>query len=185
MTTQTRVVGFAGSLRRGSYNRALLRAVEELAPDAMAFEIVSIDDVPLFNQDVEAAGVPAAVEKLRRAVAAADGLLISTPEYNHGVSGVTKNAVDWLSRPPRQSVLDGKPVAILGASPGITGTARGQSQLRQSLVFTNSPVLPQPEVLVYRAHEKLDEEGRLVHDSTRTHLEKFLAAFVDWIAHFR
>lgn len=184
-TNPTRVVGFAGSLRRGSYNRALLRAVAELAPETMAFTVASIDDVPLFDQDVEDAGVPAAVEDLRQAVAAADGLLIATPEYNHGVPGVTKNAVDWLSRPPRRSVLDGKPVAILGASPGITGTARGQSQLRQAFVFTNSAVMPQPEVLVYRAREKFDDAGRLVDEPTRDHLRKFLVAFVEWIARFR
>lgn len=179
------MVGFAGSLRRGSYNRALLRAVAELAPQEMAFEAVSIDDVPLFNQDLEAEGDPPGVTRLREAVAAADGLLIATPEYNHGVPGVTKNAVDWLSRPPRRSVLDGKPVAVLGASPGITGSARGQSQLRQAFVFTNSPVLPQPEVLVYRANEKFDDEGRLTDERTRSHLEKFLRTFVDWISRFR
>jgi len=185
MTTPTRVVGFAGSLRRGSYNRGLLRAVAELAPETMEFEAVSIDGVPLYNQDVEEAGVPGAVEALRQAVAAAEGLLIATPEYNHGVPGVTKNAVDWLSRPPRHSVLDGKPVAILGASPGITGTARGQSQLRQAFESTNSPVMPQPEILVYRAHEKFDDTGRLTDERTHTHLAKYLAAFVDWIARFR
>jgi len=179
------VVGFAGSLRRGSYNRALLRAVAELAPQEMAFEAVSIDEVPLFNQDLEAEGDPPGVTRLREAVAAADGLLIATPEYNHGVPGVTKNVVDWLSRPPRRSVLDGKPVAVLGASPGITGSARGQSQLRQAFVFTNSPVMPQPEVPVYRANEKFDDEGRLTDERTRAHLQRFLRAFVDWIGRFR
>ncbi|HVS02448.1 MAG TPA: NADPH-dependent FMN reductase [Thermoanaerobaculia bacterium] len=181
MATQLRVAAFAGSLRRASYNRALLRAARELAPAGMTLDVVALDDVPLYNEDVESAGDPPAVARLKEAVERADGLLIATPEYNHGVSGVTKNAVDWLSRPPRRSVLDGKPVAVLGASPGITGTARAQSQLRQALVFTNSPAMPQPEILVYRAGEKFDDQGRLVHDATRQYLGRFLAAFAAWI----
>jgi len=176
-----RIAGFAGSLRRGSYNRALLAACRELAPPSLAIEIVELDGVPLYNADLEAAGDPPEVERLKRAVASADGLLIATPEYNHGVPAVTKNAIDWLSRPPRGSALDGKPVALVGASPGMTGTARGQSQLRQSFVFTNSPCLLQPEVLVARAREKFDDEGRLTDERTRAHLGKFLAAFEAWI----
>jgi chromate reductase len=180
-----RVAAFAGSLRRASYNRALLRACVELAPAGLAIEIASIDDVPLYDEDVERAGEPPGVARLRAAVRAADGVLIATPEYNHGVPGVTKNAVDWLSRPPRASALGGKPVAILGASPGMTGTARGQSQLRQAFEFTDSYCLAQPEVLVARAHEKFDAEGRLTDEKTREHLGRFLAAFAAWIRRFR
>ncbi len=179
------VTAFAGSLRKASYNRALLEACGELAPPDLALSIVTLDDVPLFNQDVEAAGEPPGVAALRRAVGGADGLLIATPEYNHGVPGVTKNAIDWLSRPPRGSVLDGKPVAIVGASPGMTGSARGQSQLRQAFEFTNSYCMPQPEVLVAQAHERFDGDLKLVHDRTRAHLARFLAAFAAWIRRFR
>jgi chromate reductase len=176
------VVGFAGSLRRGSYNRALLRAATELAPPALDIVIHELDGIPLYNGDIEAAGAPPSVLQLGDAVRRADGLLIATPEYNHGVPGVLKNAIDWLSRPPRNSALNGKVAALMGASPGTTGTARGQSQLRQAFVFTNTYALLQPEVLVGRAHEKFDAEGRLVHEATRDFLATFLQHFADLIA---
>jgi len=175
------IVGVAGSLRQGSYNQALLRAAQQLAPSALEIGIHGLSEIPLFSEDVERAGIPAAVARLREAVAEADGFLVATPEYNHGVPGVMKNAFDWLSRPPGRSVLNGKPSAIIGASPGLTGTARAQSQLRQSFVFTNSPVLPQPEVLVGRAHEKFDSDGRLTDDTTRKFLVLFLEEFAHWI----
>jgi chromate reductase, NAD(P)H dehydrogenase (quinone) len=175
------VVGFAGSLRRGSYNRALLRAAIELAPPQLHIETRELDAVPLYNADVEAAGVPPGVEELRAAVRQADALLIATPEYNHGVPGVLKNAIDWLSRPPRGSALNGKVAAIMGASPGMTGTARSQSQLRQAFVFTNTYALLQPEVLVARAHEKFDADGRLVEQATRNFLGTFLQQFAEFI----
>jgi chromate reductase len=176
------VVGFAGSLRRGSYNRALLRAATELAPPALDIVIHELDGIPLYNGDIEAAGAPPSVLQLGDAVRRADGLLIATPEYNHGVPGVLKNAIDLLSRPPRNSALNGKVAALMGASPGTTGTARGQSQLRQAFVFTNTYALLQPEVLVGRAHEKFDAEGRLVHEATRDFLATFLQHFADLIA---
>lgn len=179
------VVGIAGSLRKASYNRALLRAAQALAPERMKIEIHDLDGVPLFNEDLEAAGVPQAVTDLRQAIAAADGLLIATPEYNHGVPGVLKNAFDWLSRPPRKSVLQGKPTALMGATPGTTGTARGQSQLRQSFVFTDTPAMLQPEVLVGRAHERFDAEGNLTDEKVRDYLGKFLERFAAWIDRLR
>lgn len=179
------VLGFAGSLRRGSYNRALLRAAQEEMPAGMKLDLFEIGEIPLYNADVEAEGDPEPVSRFKQAIREADGLLIATPEYNHGVPGVTKNAIDWASRPPRQSPLDGKPVAILGASPGITGTARGQSQLRQAFEFTNSYCMPQPEILVYQAHQKFDEEGRLTDAKTREYLGRFLAAFGQWIRRLR
>ena len=175
------MAAFAGSLRAGSYNRALLRAAIETAPEGMTIEIVDIAAIPLYDADLEAVGTPEPVAALKRAIAAADGLLIATPEYNHGVPGVTKNAIDWASRPPRESPLDRKPVGIVGASPGMVGTARGQSQLRQAFEFTNSYCMPQPQVLVARAHEKFDADGRLIDEKTREHLARFLIAFADWI----
>lgn len=175
------VAGFAGSLRAASFNRALLRAAKELAPPEMTIEIVEIGGIPVFNADLEAEGDPEPVAAFKRAVGGADGLLIATPEYNLGVPGVTKNVIDWASRPPRGSVLDGKPVAVMGATPGMGGTARGQSQLRQAFVFTNSYAMPQPEVLVRRAADLFDSDGRLTDEGTREHLAKFLAAFAGWI----
>lgn len=175
------ILGIAGSLRRGSLNRALLRTAAERAPDGMRIEIFDLAAVPLYDGDVEAAGAPDGVQRFKAAIQAADGVLMATPEYNHGVPGVMKNAVDWASRPPRGAPLDGKPVGLLGASPGITGTARGQSQLRQAFEFTNSYCMPQPELLVFRAHEKFDAEGRLADETTASYLIKYLEAFATWV----
>ena len=180
-----RILGFAGSLRSGSLNRALLRAAVELAPPGLEIESFDLIDVPLYNGDVEESGDPEAVARFKAAIRASDGVLMATPEYNHGVPGVMKNAIDWASRPPRGAALDRKPVAIIGASPGITGSARGQSQLRQAFEFTNSYCMPQPELLVYRAHEKFDADGRLVDEATRNYLGRFLASFRDWAARMR
>lgn len=179
-----RVLAFAGSLRQGSFNRSLVRAAKELAPSNMAIDVFDIAGIPLYNADVEARGEPDAVGQFKQAIGAADGVLIATPEYNHGVPGVTKNAIDWASRPPRQAPLGRKPVGIIGASPGLTGSARGQSQLRQAFEFTNSYCMPQPEVLVFHAHEKFDAAGRLTDEKTRELLGKYLAAFAEWIGHF-
>ncbi|HKV11069.1 MAG TPA: NADPH-dependent FMN reductase [Thermoanaerobaculia bacterium] len=184
-TRNLTLLAFAGSLRRASYNRALLRAAQELTPAGMKIDIFDIGDIPLYNEDVEAEGDPEAVARFKEAIRDADGLLIATPEYNHGVPGVTKNAIDWASRPPRHSPLDGKPVAILGASPGITGSARGQSQLRQAFEFTNSYCMPQPEILVYQAHQKFDEGGKLTDAKTREFLGRFLVAVGEWVRRFQ
>jgi chromate reductase, NAD(P)H dehydrogenase (quinone) len=173
------VCAFAGSLRKGSYNRALLRAAAEVAPEGMEIRIFDrVGELPLYNQDVEESGDPGPVQALKQAIGEADALLIATPEYNHGVPGVLKNAIDWASRPARDSVLNGKPAAILGASPGITGTARAQTQLRQAFVFTQTPAVLQPEILVYRAKEKFDDEGRLTDESTR----RFIGRLLDELA---
>lgn len=178
------ILGFAGSLRRDSYNRALLNAARELAPQHLRIAIFDLGGIPLYNGDVEAQGDPGPVADFKDAIRAADGVLMVTPEYNHGVPGVMKNAIDWASRPPGHAALARKPVALLGASPGITGTARGQSQLRQAFEFTESYCMPQPEMLVFRAHEKFDAEGNLTDEPTRQHLAKFLAAFGEWVSHW-
>ena len=185
MTDTLRILGIAGSLRAGSFNRSLLRAAVERAPEDMTIEVFDLAAVPLYNGDVEAAGDPPGVAAFKQAIAAADGVLMATPEYNHGVPGVMKNAVDWASRPPREAPLGGKPVGLIGASPGITGTARGQSQLRQAFEFTNSYCMPQPELLVFKAHEKFDAEGRLIDETTAEFLRKYLVAFGDWVRRFR
>jgi chromate reductase, NAD(P)H dehydrogenase (quinone) len=178
------ILGLAGSLRRASYNRALLRAAAEIAPEGMKIEIFDLAEVPLYNGDVEAEGDPEAVARLKKAIAAADGVLMATPEYNHGVPAVMKNAVDWASRPPGSAVLGGKPVGIIGASPGITGSARGQSQLRQAFEFTNSYCMPQPELLVFKAHEKFDSDGKLTDEATARFLGRYLTAFAAWVRRF-
>lgn len=180
-----RVAAFAGSLREGSFNKALLRAAVERAPAEMAIEILDLANVPLYDADVEAEGDPEAVRELKHGIGRSDGLLIATPEYNYGVAAVTKNAVDWASRPAGGSVLNGLPVAIMGASPGTWGTARAQMMLRQSFVFTNSPCMLKPEVLVARAGEKFDEGGRLTDERTSGFLDRFLDAFADFIRRHR
>jgi chromate reductase, NAD(P)H dehydrogenase (quinone) len=180
-----RVIGVAGSLRAGSYNRALLRAAQEMAPGALRIEVADLIDLPMFNADVDARGTPAAVTELRMLIRDADGLLLVTPEYNHGVPGVLKNAIDWLSQPLRGNVLEGKPTAIMGASTGLAGTARAQSQLRQSFVLTNTPVMLQPEVLVGRAQERFDTGGRLTDEPTRRFLGLFLDQFAAWLVRQR
>jgi chromate reductase len=185
MSDPVRVLGIAGSLRQASFNRALLRAAVELAPPAMALTVFDLIAVPLYNADVEATGDPPAVAALKLAICDADAVLMVTPEYNHGVPGVMKNAVDWASRPPRSAALDRKPVGIIGASPGQTGSARGQSQLRQAFEFTNSYCMPQPEILVFRAHEKFGADGRLTDEATRKYLGAYLEALLAWAVRFK
>ncbi len=175
-----RVVAMAGSLRAASYNRGLLRAAQDVAPSGLTITIRDLAAIPLYNADVEAQGDPPPVAALKSAVRAADALLISVPEYNYGVSGVLKNTIDWLSRPP-EFVLRDKPVALLGASPGRAGTARAQLQLRQAFVFTQTPVMPPPpEVIVAQAQEKFDARGELTDADTRAHLRRLLEALVTW-----
>lgn len=181
MPAPLRVLGVAGSLRKASLNRALLRAATEAAPAGLQIDIFDLDPLPLYNADVEEGGDPDGVAAFKQAIAAADAVLFVTPEYNHGVPAVMKNAVDWASRPPRGAPLGGKPVGVIGASPGMTGSARGQSQLRQAFEFTNSLCMPQPELLVFKAHEKFDASGHLTDEATRTYLGRYLVAFEAWV----
>ena len=175
-----RVVAMAGSLRAASYNRALLRAAQDLALTGLTITIRDLAAIPLYNADVEVLGDPPPVAALKSAVKEADALLIAVAEYNYGVSGVLKNTIDWLSRPP-EFVLRGKPVALMGASASMVGTARAQLQLRQAFVYTQTPVMPPPpEVLVSHAQEKFDASGELTDDETRAHLRKLLEALVTW-----
>jgi chromate reductase len=180
-----KVLGVAGSLRRASFNRALLRAAQDQAPEGLVIEIFDLAAVPLYNGDVEAEGDPEGVAAFKQAIRDADAVLLVTPEYNHGVPGVMKNAIDWASRPPQSAPLAHKPVGIIGASPGMTGSARGQSQLRQAFEFTNSYCMPQPELLVFRAHEKFDAEGNLTDETTSAYLRRYLEAFMEWVHRLR
>jgi chromate reductase len=176
-----RIVAFAGSLRRGSYNRALIRAAQELAPAGMTIETIEIGELPFYNADIEKDGDPPAVATFKAALGPADGLLISTPEYNDGIPAVLTNAMDWGSRLPGRAPLTGKPVALMGASPSQVGTARGQMHLRQVLGHIQARVLPPPELLVAKAHERFDAELRLKDETTRKVLGDLLVRFGRWI----
>ncbi len=186
MSTPARmnVLGFAGSLRKGSYNGGALRAARDLAPEGMAVEIFDIAAIPLYNEDLHRQGFPPAVQAFRDKIRAADGLLIATPEYNYSVPGVLKNAIDWASRPPEQPFAD-KPIAIMGASPGMFGTVRAQHHLRQCFVFLDGKVLARPEIMIPAAGDKFDDQGNLVDESTRKFIAAFLAAFKTWIGRLK
>ncbi len=175
-----RLLGIAGSLRSGSYNRGLLRAAAELLPAGVSLEVLTLDDIPLFSADIMAEGDPRPVLELKERIEAADAVLIATPEYNYSIPGVLKNALDWASRPSKNSVLRGKPIGIIGASGGDSGTMRCQMALRQVFIQTHSFVMVQPELRVPQAGTKFDAAGNLVDAELRERLRAFVAALVDW-----
>lgn len=174
------ILGIAGSLRRASYNRAALRAAQELVPEEAKIEIFELDGIPPFNQDEEKSP-PAKVTELKQRVRAADGILLCTPEYNYSIPGVLKNAIDWASRPYGDSAWNDKPVALMGASVGNLGTARAQYHLRQSFVFLNMHPMNGPEVMISNAAERFDEQGNLKDAKTTEMIQKMLRNFVEWI----
>ncbi len=178
MNRQTRILGISGSLRRASYNRAVLRAAANLAPEGAVVEMVELDGIPLFNQDDEANPNDKVVE-LKSRVREADALLFVTPEYNYSVPGVLKNAIDWASRPYGDNAWDGKAAAIMGASPGTLGTARAQYHLRQIFVFLNVFPVNQPEVLISNAPQHFDAEGNLTDETTKKFMRQLLQNLVD------
>ncbi len=180
MTETINVVAIAGSLRRASFNRGLVRAALELEVPGLQVDEFDIAGVPLYNGDVEAAGNPPAVTALKTTIKEADGLLVATPEYNRGMPGVLKNALDWASRPPDQA-LRGKPVALIGATPGGFGTRSAQFQIRQILGNPGCAVLAKPELWVSGASEKFNEAGDLTDDDVRQELGDVLSAFRSWI----
>ena len=176
-----RVLGLVGSLRAGSLNRGLMDAAREMAPE-LGMEITvfgRLREIPPYDGDVEAQGDPDAVGELKAAVRASHALLIASPEYNYSVPGVLKNAIDWVSRPPPETPLRGKPAAILGASTGMSGTMRMQHHLRQVLTATQTLVMVAPEVVIPRAAERF-VDGRLADESTRDLLRKQLSALRAW-----
>jgi chromate reductase, NAD(P)H dehydrogenase (quinone) len=175
-----KILGIAGSLRRGSINRGALRAAQELAPEGAKIEIFELDGIPPFNQDEEN-NPPAKVKELKERIRRADGILFSTPEYNYSVPGVLKNAIDWASRPYGDSAWNEKPVAVMGASPSNLGTSRAQYHLRQSFIFLNMHPLNGPEVMISNARERFDEEGNLKDAKTKELIQKMLQNFVQWI----
>jgi chromate reductase len=184
MTNKLRIFGFAGSLRKGSFNKAILRAAGGLLPNDAELEIFDLEGIPPFNQDLEQQP-PAKIKEFKAKIRAADALLIATPEYNYSMPGVLKNAVDWGSRPYGDNCFDDKPVAIMGASGGMIGTARAQYHLRQSCVFLNMHPLNRPEVMVSFAHEKIDTEGRLTDRQTGKFIADLLVSLVEWTRRLR
>ncbi len=169
------VLGISGSLRQGSYNTMALRAAQKLAPAGMQISIADIASIPLYNDDVRAAGEPEAVTALKAQVRAADAVLIVTPEFNFSIPGVLKNTLDWMSRPP-EPPFDGKPVALMGASPGPLGTARVQYHLRQVLVYMNTFTVNKPEVFIGNAPAKFNAQGELTDETTAKFIGELLVS---------
>jgi chromate reductase len=181
MTTSgpIRILGIAGSLRRESYNRAALRVAATLVPEGAAIDAFELDGIPLFNQD-EDQNPPSTVLELKRRIREADAILFVTPEYNYSVPGVLKNAIDWASRPYGDNAWNGKPAAIMGASPGALGTARAQYHLRQTMVFLNMFPINQPEVFISNAAARFDKDGALTDETTKKHIRQLLENLVKW-----
>ena len=184
MNSKIRVLGFAGSLRKDSYNKMLLNAAMDLKPDNIELETFDLEGIPLFNQDQEEQP-PKRVKEFKEKIKAADALLIVTPEYNYSVPGVLKNAIDWASRPYGDNVFDEKPVAVMSSSEGMLGGARAQYHLRQTLISLNMHPLNRPEVIVSQIDEKIDVDGKVVDEKTRKKIGKVLEALVAWTERVR
>lgn len=178
------VVGMIGSLRRHSLSGALMRAAQQLAPEGMTIEVVDISGLPMYNEDLRADGFPPPVAAVRERLGAADGVILSSPEYNRSVSAVLKNAIDWGSRSPGQC-FDGKPISIMTSSPGGLGGALANYHLRQVFVYLNGQVLNGPEVMVGHAKDKFDADGNLADPATRDFLVAHLRRFAGFIEALR
>ncbi|MDQ6620186.1 MAG: NAD(P)H-dependent oxidoreductase [Pseudomonadota bacterium] len=183
MSSGIRILGIPGSLRRGSYNSAALRAAQGLVPPGTSLDIFELEGIPPFNQDDEQRP-PQRVIELKQAVRAADAILFATPEYNYSVPGVLKNAIDWASRPYGDSAWHGKPVAVMSASIGLLGGARAQYHLRQSFIFLDMYPLNHPEVMIGQAAQRFDGTGALTDGTTRELIRTLLANLVsrtEWL----
>lgn len=179
MNKKVNILGFAGSLRRGSYNRALLRAATEQLPPDATLEIFELEGIPPFNQDLEKS-MPEKVREFKAKIKSADAILMVTPEHNYSIPGVLKNAIDWASRPYGDNSFAGKPVAAMSASTGMLGASRAQYHLRQVFVFLDMYPINRPEVFVTFASQKFDENGRLTDDTTKGLIKDLLTALVAW-----
>jgi len=179
----TKVLGISGSLRRGSYNSALLRAATRLMPPESTLEIATIRGVPLYDGDVEAQGIPAAVTQLKEAIVRADGVLLVTPEYNNSIPGVFKNAIDWLSRPASdiKRLFGGKPFALIGTSPGPFGTVLSQNAWLSVLRTLGTQTWFGGRVAVARAANVFDESGAIKDPAIEEQLKQFLAGYVAFL----
>jgi len=178
-TKKTKILGFAGSLRRGSYNRKALDIAARLVPQNAEMEIFDLEGIPAFNQDLEQ-NPPPKVKEFKAKIRAADAILIVTPEYNYSIPGVLKNAIDAASRPYGDNPFEGKPVAVMGASIGMAGTARAQYHMRQTFVFLNMFPINHPEVMISYAQEKFDDDGNLKDEETRNLIKDLLRGLVEW-----
>jgi chromate reductase len=174
-----KILGIAGSLRKGSYNRAALRAAKQLAPENSAIEVFELNDIPPYNSDNENPQ-PKIILEFKNKIRSADAILFVTPEYNYSIPGVLKNAIDWASRPYGDSAWEGKPVGIMGASTGMIGSARAQYHLRQTFVFLDMYALNRPEIMIANATDKFDEDGNLTDSSTRERIKEFMEALINW-----
>jgi len=179
MADRVKILGIPGSLRAQSYNKAALRAARALVPADAELEIFELDGIPPYNQDEEKQPPPRVVE-LKARIRAADAILFSTAEYNFSIPGVLKNAIDWASRPYGDSAWTGKPVAVMGASVGMLGTARAQYHLRQVFVFLDMYPLNKPEVLIGTAASKFDAAGELTDETARKLIGELLTGLVAW-----
>jgi len=179
MTEKIKVLAFAGSLRKGSYNKALIRAAVEVAPENVAVEAFDLEGIPLFNQEFEA-DPPKKVKEFKDRIRAADALLIATPEYNYSIPGILKNAIDCASRPKADTPLEGKPVAIMSASTGRLGGARAQYHLRQAFIFLNMQPVNRPEVMLSDAPHSIDADGKVTNEQTRQLIRQLLEALAAW-----
>ncbi|MGM7682309.1 NADPH-dependent FMN reductase [Cytobacillus sp. Hm23] len=184
-TQKTKILGFAGSFRKESYNRALLQEAIRLSPQQIEINTFDLSDIPMFNEDLEKNEDPSIVTKFKKAIQESDGLLIVTPEYNGAVPGVLKNALDWASRGGKEAPLLKKPIAIMGGTPGRAGTAQAQAQLRQILTSTRSLVMVEPQVLISGVHSLFNEQGELVDERTSQYIERLVHSFENWIKHFK
>jgi chromate reductase len=184
MDRKISICGFAGSLRKGSYNKAILRAAVELVPKEAELEIFDLEGIPPFKQDLEN-DPPEKVKEFKKKIKAADAILIATPEANYTIPGVLTNAMNWASRPYGDNAFDGKPVAVMGASIGMLGTARAQYHLRQSFVWLNMYPVNQPEVMVPLAQDKIDAHGRVTDQKTREKIKELLESLVIWTRKFK
>jgi chromate reductase, NAD(P)H dehydrogenase (quinone) len=179
MDKKIKILGFAGSLRKGSFNKALLRAAKEMLPENVELEVFDLEGIPLYNQDLENQ-YPEKVKEFKRKIREADAVLIATPEYNYSVPGVLKNAIDCASRPYGDNPFDGKPAAIMSASIGMLAGARAQYHLRQTLVFLNMFPLNRPEVMVPFAADKVDESGKVTDQKTREKIQELVESLAGW-----
>jgi chromate reductase, NAD(P)H dehydrogenase (quinone) len=173
-----KILGFAGSLRKLSYNRSLLRACQELLPPDTSLEIFELEGIPPFNQDLEAV-LPLKVIEFKQKIKNADALLIITPEYNYSVPGVLKNAIDWASRPSGDNSFQGKHAAVISVSTGMLGGARAQYHLRQSFVTLDIYAVNKPEIFVAFAAQKFDAQGKLTDEKSREVARDLLKTLVD------
>ncbi|HYE77190.1 MAG TPA: NADPH-dependent FMN reductase [bacterium] len=183
--TPLSILGLSGSLRTGSYNRAVLRAIIELAPEGVAVADYDYGDLPLYNGDLEAAGFPPSAQAFKDRIEAADGLIIVTPEYNRGMPGVLKNALDWGTRPGGKNSFLRKPVMVTGASPGWQGTIRAQEQVKDFAIHLGMYLLPMPEVHISVVSEKVNADGVLTDEGTRESLRKMLGVFAEFVRRFK